>query len=170
MKKAVCLCLSLILVLCFSGCKSNKNKSEHSVDIGYFADMGAQYESDLKIGDSVPEKKEGDETFFFTESGKESFVSNGDFCYYYDANQKEPKIYGIAAFSNCMGFETGAVSIEVTDALESQGIEYRQRAPKDGEIFFLPAAENREVIECQGLKHNLIFVLEDNALCASFIS
>ena len=75
----------------------------------------------------------------------------------------------IAAFSKMYGFEAGDVSIELTDTLDSQGLEYTEREPKDGELYFLPNG-NFTVIECGGLKNNLIFVLEDNSLCAALLS
>lgn len=169
MKKTVALILCLVLFVFAAACKEEKKETTHGVDIAYFADMGSFPDSDLKLGDAVPEKKEEDETYFFTENGAESFVSNGDFCYYYNGKDSSPKIYGIAAFSNCLGFEVGAVSIEITDVLDEQKIKYTSREPGEGEIFFLPAGENREIIVCEGLKNNLCFVFEDNALCAAYL-
>lgn len=169
MKKAICISLCFVFLLLAAACKEKKKKDEHGVDIAYFVDMGAMYESEFKIYDKVPLDKEGGEEYFFTKAGRESNFSDGSFCYYYDEREKEPEIEAIAALSNCMGFEAGDISIEVTDALDSQGIEYVMRQPRDGEIFFLPAAENREVLECRGLKYNLIFVFENNALCAALL-
>ena len=169
MKRIISLSLCFVLLLFAAACKDKEKKSEHGVDIAYFADMGAMYESEFKISDKVPLDKEGGDQYFFTKAGSRSYFSNGEFAYYYDEREKEPEIEAIAAFSNCMGFEAGDISIEVTDALDGQEIEYITRQPQDGEIFFLPAAENREVLECKGLKRRLIFVFEDNALCAAFL-
>ncbi|MBO4432370.1 MAG: hypothetical protein J5852_02435 [Clostridia bacterium] len=169
MKKVICIVLALSLFMFAAACKEKKEEVKHDVDVSYFADMGTMKGSDLKIGDSVPEEKDDDDTYFFTKAGAKSYFSNGDFCYYYDEDKKDPKIYAIAAFSDCMGFETGAISIEVTDVLDSQNVEYTSRTPKKDEVFFLPAADNREIIECKGFKHNLIFVFENNALCAAYL-
>lgn len=168
MKRAICLSLCFVLLLFAAACKQEK-KSEHGVDVAYFADMGAMYESEYKIGDEVPLDKDGGEEYFFTKAGTGSYFSDGSFSFYYNENDKQPAVYAIAAFSNCMGFEAGDISIEVTDALDSQEIEYVVRQPNDGETFFLPAGQNREVLECKVLKNKLIFVFEDNALCAAFL-
>ena len=169
MKRVICVMLALSLFMFAAACKEKKTEVKHDIDIKYFADMGAMNESDLKIGDLVPEEKEDDDTYFFTKTENESYVSNGNFCYYSDGKEKDPKIYGIAAFSNCMGFETGDISIEITDVLNAQEIEYAQREPEEDEVYFLPEGQNREIIECKGLKYVLKFVIEDNALCAAFL-
>ena len=168
MRKICALLLCFSILLFATGCGGENAKPAHDVDIAYFADMGTFPESELKLGDSVPEETENDETYYFYDNADKSYFSTGEFNYYYDASQKEPKISAIVGFNTCYGFENGSVSIEITAALDSQGIKYKERIPAENELFFLPAAE-RSVIECESLKHNLIFVLEDNALCATLI-
>lgn len=169
MKKAISIILCLLIFTFAAACKDNKKKDEHGVDIAYFANMGAMYESELKIHDAVPAGDGEGEDWIFAKDGKKSYFSNGNFCYYYDGGQKEPEIYAIVALANCMGFETGDISIEITDVLNAQEIEYAQREPEEDEVYFLPEGQNREIIECKGLKYVLKFVIEDNALCAAFL-
>ena len=168
MKKTVSIILCLVIFTFAAACKDNKKKDEHGVDIAYFANMGAMYESELKIHDTVPAEEEGGDWEFF-KNGYQSYLSNGNFCYYYDNRQKEPEIYAIVALANCMGFETGDISIEITDVLNAQEIEYAQREPEEDEIYFLPEGQNREIIECKGLEYVLKFVIEDNSLCAAVL-
>ena len=172
-KKIICTILVLSLLTFAAACKEDKSETvNHDVDIAYFADMGAFPESEIKIGDAAPEENPDDGTFFFTEYDNRNYFSNGDFCYYYafaDESKKETRVYGISAFSKCMGFEIGAISVEVTDVLDAQNIEYYSGAPREDEVFFLPKGENREVITCKKLKNNLVFVFEDNALCAVYL-
>ena len=169
MKKVICVALCFVVLGLFAGCKEEKKETTHDVDIAYFANMGAMPESDLKLGDSIPEITEEMTEWFSSTDGKNTFVTNGEFYYYYDEGEKDPKIKSMAAFSKGMGFEIGAISIEVTKALDSQDVKYKTRDIKANEIDFLPAAEGRETVECEGLKHNLIFVFEENALCAIYM-
>lgn len=168
MRKTVLILLCALTVLSFAGCKDT-GKTSHSVDIEYFANMGAVPESELKIGDSVPEIEEYDDNYFVSSDGDDSFFSNGEFNFFYDTSEKEPKINKIACFSKSFGFEIGDISIEIINALEDAGIKYTERAEKDGELSFLPKSDNRSVVECRSLKHKLVFVFEDNALCATVI-
>ena len=166
MRKITALLVCFVLVFSFTGCKSEKNTAG-GVDIEYYVNLGGMPESDIKLGDAMPEE---DDSIFSVEAGARSFMSTGEFNYYYDLSALDKKINAIACFSDCFGFTTGDISIEITNALQSRGIEYTEREPKKDELFFLPGGENRSVIECKNLKHNLIFVFEDNALCATYLS
>ena len=42
--------------------------------------------------------------------------------------------------------------------------------PEKGEVFFLPASDNREVAVCDTPEHKITFVFEDNALCAVYMA
>ena len=162
--------LCALLMLFAAGCKSgDKTTVDHPVDIAYFADTGEVPGAAYKVGDAVPEQNEDDDTVFFVKNGAESFVSTGDYAFYYDAAAKDPAFYAVDAFSECYGFEVGAISIEITNVLDSQGIKYTERNPGENELFFLPGSGNRRVIECTSLKHKLIFVFESNALCAAAV-
>lgn len=169
MKRIICLCLCLTLFVFAAACKEKEPQVKHDIDISYFAELGSLPESEIKIGDAVPEENAQEGEFFFTKDGARSYFSNGDFCYYYNADEKEPKVYGIAAFSSALGFEVGAISIEITDVLDAQEVKYVAGTPASGELFFLPQGENREVISVKETKHTLTFVFEDNALCAVYL-
>ncbi|MBR6903177.1 MAG: hypothetical protein IKN39_04735 [Clostridia bacterium] len=164
MKKILCALLCIILLFVLAGCKEKKTLAKTGVDIAYYAELGFVPESEIKLSDNVPENSE-DSDYYFSSDNSLSFFSNGSFNYYYDS----AAVTAIAAFSNMYGFEAGDVSIELTDTLDSQGLKYTEREPKDGELYFLPNG-NFTVIECNGLKNNLIFVLEDNSLCAALLS
>ncbi len=168
MKKTVLVFLCVLFAFSFCACKSNNNKSAHSVDIAYFIDMGKVPETNYKIGDGLPstETIENNSMIIF-ENESPAFFTDGAFNYYYSSEKKV--ITEIIGFDKCLGFETGTISIEVTDALDEQNIKYTEREPSDGELFFLPGANNRSVIECKELKYSLIFVFEDNALCATIL-
>ena len=172
-KKAVTLALCVVICLAIAvfaaGCKSEK-AGGHDVDIAYFTEIGTMPESEFKIGDGVPEIAEDSEEYFVGEADGRGYFSNGEFFYYYDKSEEQPVITAIAAFGTAFGFETGAVSIEVTKALDSQEVEYTLRAPEKGEVFFLPASDNREVAVCDTPEHKITFVFEDNALCAVYMA
>ena len=159
----------MLVLFSFAGCKNEEPKNKTSVDISYYAKLGLFPESEIKIGDSVP-KEGGDDTFYFVKAGARSFFSNGNFNYYYNPSSLEQKVFAVAAFSNFYGFEPGAVSIEVSDALTGSDIKYTERAATEDELFFLPAGENRSVIECNFEDRKLLFVFENNSLCAAYLS
>lgn len=164
MKKLICVLFCLVLTVSFTGCKEKKSLAKTGVDIAYYAELGLFPESKIKLGDNVPENSE-DSNYYFSEDESHTFFSDGSFNYYYAS----AAVVSIASFSNMYGFEAGDISIELTDTLDSQGLKYTERAPEDGELYFLPNG-NFTVIACGGLKNNLIFVLEDNSLCAALLS
>lgn len=167
MRRIAALFLCLIILAFASGCKDRNASASHDVDIPYFTDMGALPECELKLGDSLPdlEKEENAGYMSFSDS-KPPYISDGSFSFYYDAASEEKTVTKIAAFNTAFGFETGDIVIEITDALDGQSVEYAERDPHDGELFFLPAGNNRSVVECKSLKTPLLFVFEENALCA----
>ena len=168
MKKAVIVFLCVLFVFSFCACKGENQKWSHSVDVAYFAEMGKIPEIELKIGDAVPDNEalEKDGFAIFADESP-AYISNGALNLYFDTEKNV--ITKIAGFDSFLGFEVGAISIEVTSALDEQNIKYTEREAKDGELFFLPSAPNRSIVECKGLKHSLIFVFENNALCAALL-
>lgn len=169
MRKLVCTLLCLLLLFPFAGCKKDTESLKSGVDIEYYVNLGAIPESDIKIGDGVPENSEENDDYFFSESGSDSYFSNGDFIYYYDSSKKNAKVKAISAFSKFYGFEIGAVTIEISDMLDSRELKYTEREPKEDELFFLPSSGNFSVIEYKAQKHTLLFVFQDNSLCAAYI-
>lgn len=170
MRKISIFFLCLLFVFISVGCKEKDNKSSHSVDIKYFADMGAIPECDYKIGDNLPDDNTIEESgMVILNDQSPAFIMNGAFYLYYDRKDDKPKFQKIAAFDTAFGFENGSITIEISDVLDEQNIEYTEREPDKDELFFLPKGDGRTVIECTSLKHNLIFVFEENALCATLL-
>lgn len=169
MKRLLCALILIALLFAFAGCNEKPTTANGGLDIAYYADLGSVPESDVKLGDDVPKETEEDDTYFFIEDGKNSYFSSGDFMYFYDPDAKETKVYAIAALSKFFGFEIGAVSIEVTDTLTAAGIEYTERAASEKDVFFLPSGDFT-VVECKNLKNSLVFVFEENSLCAALLS
>ncbi|MBR4909934.1 MAG: hypothetical protein IKZ47_01255 [Clostridia bacterium] len=181
MKKAL-LIICAALMLFAAGCKKDaKATVEHSVDIAYYADTGAVPGAAFKAGETVSEGFEENENMFVVENGARSFASSGDYYYYFDIDSPPFTVDAVVSFTDCYGFDIGTVSIEVTKVLEAQGIKYNEHEPANEELFFLPGAGTvyseedsasgrkieRTVVECTSLKHKLIFVFEENALCAA---
>ena len=169
MRKLICALICLFVLFSFAGCKDTNKAKGDGVDIEYYVNLGAIPESDIKIGDKEPESTNENEDYFFSENGNESYFSNGDFVYYYDSSKKDATVKAISAFSKFYGFEIGAVTIEISDLLEAQELEYTERAPKTDELFFLPSTGNFSVIEYKAQKHTLLFVFQDNSLCAAYL-
>lgn len=169
MKRIIAFSLCLFICLSLAACNSGDEKQTHGVDIAYFAEMGTFPECDYRIKDSIPDVNAEDSPFMAVTDKQPPYVTDGSYSFYYDASAKNQQITKIASFGACLGFETGSIIIEITDALDEQGIKYTEREPKKNELFFLPSGGERTVIECKDLKNPLIFVFEDNALCAVLI-
>lgn len=167
MKRSAAFLLCFLMIIVAVGCKEENEKSSHSIDISYFADAGTLPDCKFKIGDSLPENDqlEKDGFVIFSDSSP-AYISDGVFSFFFDGSAGEEKITKIAALDSCLGFELGSISIEITDALDEQKIGYTERNAAPGELFFLPAGADRSVIECKNLKNPLLFILEENALCA----
>ncbi|MBO4692904.1 MAG: hypothetical protein J5659_00720 [Clostridia bacterium] len=169
MKKIIALFVCLLTLVFVAGCKEKaEKKASHNIDIAYFADMGTFNDCPFKIGELLPDKEQLKKDEFVIYCEKEPYyASNGKFNFYYYRDDDGNLVFNkIVSFDTCLGFETGSISIEVTDVLDEQGIKYTEREPEAEELFFLPAGNNRSVVECGSLKNPLRFVFEDNALCA----
>lgn len=172
-KRIICAIMCIAVVLLAAGCKKNKDKGKvYEINFSRFADAGTMPESEFKIGDALPEFDPQDEQsrYFSMESEDPPFIGTieGKFSYYYEKGD-DPRITAIMAYDTCFGFENGAISIEITDALDSQNVEYTERKPKEDETLFMPREPDVSLIECKSFKHRLIFIIKDNALCATYI-
>ena len=174
MKKGIiCALMCLAVVLLAAGCKKNKDKGKvYEINFARFADMGTMPESEFKIGDALPEFDPQDEEskYFSMDDMDPPFIgtAEGNFSYYYEKGDN-PKITAIMAYDTCFGFENDTVSIVITDALDSQNVKYTERKPAEDETLFMANEPNVSLIECKSFKHRLIFIIKDNALCATYI-
>lgn len=172
-KRIVCALICLAAILPAAGCKNKKDKAKvYEIDFARFANVGTMPESELRLGDDLPEFDPQDEQskYFSMDDANPPFIgtAEGNFSYYYEKGEN-PKITAIMAYDTCFGFENDTVSIVITDALDSQNVKYTERKPREDETLFMPREPNVSLIECKSFKHRLIFIIKDNALCAAYI-
>ena len=171
MKKLICLMLCLLIPVSLSGCKkSDSNEVKHDTNIKKYVNKGSVPEAAFSLGDTAPEEDKDSEEYYFLSDGKQKYISSSDggFYYFYSSDDTR-EITAIAALADCYGFDHDTVSIEITKVLDAQGIKYEKRAQRSGELSFLPNAPDRDIVECTGLDHTLVFVFDNNSLCAAYL-
>lgn len=179
MKKLLCIALSFVILLSFAACKNeDKTSSESGIDLEYYADSGKIPECDYALGTDVEkvkqelsdyaESEEGAESLYDVIEGDEnSYITNGNYNFYYKNDNEEDGISYIVSFGKAYGFETGEIILNVKEALS--GIEYTEEEINDDNAFFLFVPIEGSVIKCEFEKNTIMFVFENNALCATAI-
>lgn len=179
MKKITALFLSFLIILTFSACgkQEKKEKNTHTVDVEYYAKIGQIPEHKYHLGSSAEDMRED----FKAQEQENSEDSNDghahevytlieddnyDILVYENANyyyKDDGKISAVVSLDNSYDFKIGDLAKQITDVLGESEI-------KDGDedaIFFLPMPENYTYLEYKFADNNLIFVFEQNALCAT---
>ena len=175
MKRLFCLLLTVVLCLSFAGCKEEKTK-EADLDIAYFADLGQMPECEYSLGtesdkieaEYVKQAEEDEEYYYNIQEGKSNvLIENGTYKFYYKKDKKDEGIGYLVSFDTAYGFEIGTVSLEVKEALGD--FKYTEEKLNEKNSFFLLGAQNGSVIKCQSKKNTVMFVFDNNALCATAI-
>lgn len=179
MKKFLCVFLSLLMLFSFAACGKEKDKKDSdTVDIEYFVKLGKLPECEFKIGtdhkeieeklsQANPEDDDHDhETYQIVEGKKSVLIDAGAYCYYYLKEKKEEGISYIVSYESAFGFDLGTVSTEIEKALGD--IEYNS-GKVDKEKAFFVFSEDATAIECTISKYTLMFIFENDALCATAI-
>ena len=178
MKKILCVLLSLVFVLSFTACKKESKTNESTVDLEYYANLGKIPESKYSLGADVDtltnelsefaESEEGAESLYDVSEGEETVcITNGIYNFYYDKDKKQDGINYIVSFETAYGFETGEVILTVKEAIGD--IKYTEEEVNEDNAFFLPFISEGSVLKCEFQKNTIMFVFENNALCATAI-
>ncbi len=185
MKKtiALILCICFSLALCACGGKEEKPDA-YSVDVNYYAKLGAIPEVEYKLGADVDEiikeldKAEAEHaeenahqhgTYNVYEEGERSLLVTSGTNYYFDTDNKSAGVSYIVNFDASYGFTLDTYSIEVKEALETLGLKATLRDADSQEVFYIPGAMNLSVLEYTFEKCNIVFVFQEDKLCATAI-
>jgi len=180
MKRLTALVLSIFMLFTFAACgkeEKQQEKTAHSVDVKYYAKIGQIPEHKYHIGSSAKDmkedfQKEGEEQAQEAEDGHThavySFIEEDDYCilvyenanYYY---KDDEKISAIVSLDNSYDFKIGYLPKQITDAIGECDLEDGNKE----KIFFLPMPDNYKYLEYTFGENKLIFVFEQNALCAT---
>lgn len=176
MKRILAIIFSAVILFTFSACGSKKtDEDKFTVDLEYYADLGQIPECQYKLG-SDPETvkaelsaaaEENEENLYFLDEGEENIlIDNGIYNFYYKKDDAEDGISYIASFEKAFGFEIGTVSIEIKDAIDA---EYEEEEATDDNAFFVWGLQSGSVLRYEFDDVTVLFVFEDNALCATAI-
>lgn len=179
MQKLLCVLMSVFIVMSFTACKEEESKDKGpSVDLEYYAKSGSIPECEYSLGANVEELKEALESYAESDEGSESFydviegedtvcVTNGVYNFYYEKDNEDDGIAYIASFDKAFGFEIGESILVIKDAVS--GIKYTEEEINDDNAFFMFVSVEGSVIKCEFEKNTIMFVFENNALCATAI-
>lgn len=180
MKKILCFILSISMILTFTACKDKKEVNDNSVDLEYYAKSGSIPECKYTLGSDVKTLKDELSTVLDEEHDDESeavydeiegektvCVTNGVYNFYYEKENEDKGIAYIASFDTAFGFEIGEVIVSVKEAIGD--IEYTEEEVNEENAFFMFAQVEGSVIKCEFEKNTIMFVFENNALCATAI-
>ncbi len=180
MKKILCLVLCLIFVLSLAACgEDSDKKSNHSVDILYYARIGQINDLEYKLGDGVKQTQDllnkteddhGESNYFDYESGDYTIMTDGAVCACYKTDDESAGITHIVKYGDAYGFTVGAVSNQIRDTMSELGYTATERGAKSGELFFLPAGADMTVLEYKIDSNIVLFVFQEHALSATVIS
>lgn len=181
MKKLICLGLVFVFLFSFAGCKKDKNNTdENGVDIKYYASLGQMPECEYKLGTPVEDIKNAltseentnseqdhdHETYQIIEGAKSVLIDCGNFGYYYLKEKENNGISYIVNYGKAYGFETGTLITDVKTVLGE--LEYFEEAVTNENAFFMLTAGGT-LLKYNFEKYTVLFVFENNALCATAI-
>ncbi len=176
MKKALCLLLSVIFIFSLTACNNGSKFDKDSVDIEYFAKLGQMPECEYSLGASVAEVKdqlsaaaeEDEEKYFYVDEGENTvLLDNGTYNFYYLKNKESDGISYIVNYATAYGFEIGTVILEVENALAD--FDYTKEQISNENAFFLLGPAEGNVIKLEFEENTIMFVFQNNALCATAI-
>ena len=176
MKRIVSLLICFAVIMAFVGCdRANTSSDTNGVDVEYYAKLGKMPESEYALSDDCEKvkseltaKSEEDESFICSiDEGQQSVLINtGNFYYYYDKSKADKGISCIVALDTAYGFENGTISLEIKEALSKFTPEESENTDN---LFFMNDMDNGSQLKYQFGKNTVIFVFQDNALCATVL-
>lgn len=182
MKKLLSIYLCLIFVFALCGCGGNNEKKieKHNIDVEYYAKLGKLSDADYALGDEVEGVKkklqesssDDEEDISYSEysMGENTILSDGEYCCVYPTSEEQNGISYVIKFGGSYGFEQGAVSTFVKEKMTSIGFEANERGAESGELFFIPISSGTPtVLQYDFGENTVLFVFEQNALCATVI-
>lgn len=177
MKRILSALLVFCILLSFSACKKEDTSSQSSgIDVEYYAELGSMPECEYSLGQDVDTLKDKLEEIYNTDEeavynvveGKSTVqIDSGAYQYYYVKDKKSDGISYIVSFNKAFGFETGTVSVEISDALkEFKSVEEKLN---DDNAFFVLGAPVGKVLKYKFSKNTVSFVFINDALYATAI-
>ena len=177
MKKILCLILSLVFIFSLTACSdSGEKKKKNNIDIEYYANLGQMPECEYSLSESVSKINEeltkefessNIEEMVYNVSEKDNRVQidNGQYKYFYLKDKEDKGVSYIVNFDTAFGFPIGTLTVEIEDALKD--FNYKTEEISKDKVFFLFGSPEGSIIECNFKENTVMFVFENNALCAT---
>ena len=177
MKRLVCILLCLVFAFSFTACGNDEKKEKKDgIDIEYYAKLGQMPELNYPLGTDVEkvknelsataESEEGEHSVYSVTEGENNvLIDNGEVCYYYKKAAPEKGIGYIVNYDKAYGFEIGTISLEVKEALKDYNPIEEQLTEENA--FFMFGVEDGTIIKCEIENNTVLFVFDENALCAT---
>lgn len=188
MKRVLPIILSVVLMLTFVACKSDKNTADlQGEDVEYYANLGKIPECEYTLGSSAEDliksleeknntesqnenpDEQGDGYYQEIKSGDYNMIMTASFSYFYKKDSKNKGITHIVSYGKSYGYDIGTISIEIKKEMSARGFETSERDLTDDEKAFILGSSDCSCLE-YGFKGNtVLFVFQDNSLCATVL-
>ncbi len=179
MKRIISLCLILVFCFTLTACGDKGKKSELSVDVEYYANLGTMPECEYTLGGDIAEAEsklstsvvddQGEANYYSYESGNKTIMTDGTYCCCYETENAAAGITHIVKYGDSYGFTQGTISTVIRDAMAAAGFEAQERDARAGELFFIPGGTTLTVLQYDFKENTVLFVFQENALSASVI-
>lgn len=181
MKKLLVILLSVIMLFSFTACgkeEKQEDKKVEPINLEQYANTGSIPECKYTLGSDIEtlkeelsafaESEEGSESLYDVTEGEETvLITNGIYNFYYDKSYKDKNIDCIVSFETAYGFEIGESIITVREKLSTT--KFKEEETNEDNTFFMFVPISGSVIKCEFEENTVMFVFEDNALCATAI-
>lgn len=174
MKRVLMIVLSLALMITFVSCdKKNTSSDVEGIDVEYYAKIGKVPECEYRIGSKAEDilsklkAENGEESSYYgeMESGDYKVITTSGFNYFY----KKDAVCYIVDYDVAYGYDIGTISIEIKKDMSARGFETSERDLTEDEKSFIMGALNCTCFEYNFGKNTVLFVFQDNALCATVL-
>ena len=183
MKKVLALVISCLFLFCLTGCKDGQTKKNGSggVDIEYYAKLGQIPECEITLGTKPEKVKEtienrenesGDDHehggYNEIEGTNNVLIEEGSYDYYYKKADPEKGVAYIVSYQDAYGFKIGDIIVEVEKQLGDYEVE-KLGANEKNAFFYFGDYEKAQILRIPFKNNTVMFLFEDNSLCATAI-
>ena len=190
MKKALIILLSALMLISLTACGGDESdkKAPIGTDVEYYVKIGKIPEIEYALGHDADEIKtkleeshkdavEGTDDLYehdhtgenyigTYDNGKVTIIATTGINYYYESDKKAEGISRIVSLKGGYGFETGALIIEIKEAMESYGHKSEERKITQSEAENNGLTADMTCLEYTFDKNKVMFVFSENALGA----
>lgn len=176
---ALFICVVMCLSLC--ACKKDNDNKNNGIDIEYYANLGQIPESEFMLGDTgetvkatlekkqTDAEKKGEEYFFTVNEGENNvLITDGVYDYYYKKAAPQNGIAYLVSYAKAYNFEIGTVISQIKEELKKYK-STEETLTEENAFFYMGDFSKGSLLRFTFEKNTVLFIFEDNALCATAI-